>query len=337
MPKLFKPLSFARGPVLRNRFMLSPLTNQQSAADGRLSDDEFRWLVKRALGGFALTATSATSVQKAGIGFTGRLGAYDDDHISGLSRFAAALKSHGAHAVVQLHHAGIRSPKELILQQPQGPSGEPETGARAMTLAEISRVLTDFISAARRAEQAGFNGVGIHAAHGYLPCQFLSPESNRRDDHYGGSLENRSRLMFEIIDRVRESCRADFSIGVRLSAERHGLRLEEMRTVAQRLMREQRIDYLDLSLSNAFKEPNDEAFKGRTLLSCFTDLERGSVRLGAAGKILTGADVSRAMDAGLDFVIIGRAGILHHDFPKRVAADPAFADSAAGQRRVSFQ
>lgn len=324
MTLLFQPLALKCGPAMKNRFMLAPLTNTQSHADGRLSDEEFNWLTMRAKGGFGLTMTCAAHVQRVGQGFPGQLGVWDDMHIEGLSGLAAALKAEGSHGVVQLHHAGMRSPKDLIGQAPVSPSDDAETRARALTLDEVHRLRDDFIAAARRAEKAGFDGVEIHGAHGYIICAFLSPEINKREDAYGGALENRSRLLFEIIDGVRAVCRPDFSLGVRLSPERFGMRLLEITKVAQRLMHEDKIDYLDMSLWDVFKEPNDEALKGRSLLSYFTQLDRGNVRLGAAGKLTTGEGVHRAMEAGLDFVVIGRGAILHHDFPKRVAANPAF-------------
>ncbi len=324
MTSLFEPLTLASGGVLKNRFMLAPLTNMQSHSDGRLGDDEYRWLCKRAEGGFGLTTTCAAYVQKEGIGFPGQLGIYGDEHLEGLTRLATGLRRHDTHAVVQLYHGGMRSPKTLIERAPQCPSDDAETGARAMTADEITTAIDDFIAAARRAERAGFDGVEIHGAHGYLVCQFLSPEINRRADGYGGSLERRWRFLFEIVDGVRAACGKHFSLGVRLSPERFGLRLDEIRAVADRLMHEARVDYLDLSLWDVFKEPNDEPFKGRSLLSYFTDLKRGTVRLGAAGKISTGTDAARARAAGLDFVVIGRSAVLHHDFPARVAANPAF-------------
>jgi 2,4-dienoyl-CoA reductase-like NADH-dependent reductase (Old Yellow Enzyme family) len=324
MTSLFEPLSLKRGPALKNRFMLAPLTNTQSHADGRLSDDEFRWLTMRAEGGFGLTMTCASHVQRVGQGFPGQLGCWDDMHIAGLARLAAAIKAQGSYAVVQLHHAGMRSPAALIGQPPLCPSDNAETGARALTLAEVHQLRDDFIAAARRAERAGFHGVELHGAHGYILCEFLSPEINQREDAYGGSLENRSRILFEIIDGVRATCGSNFSLGVRLSPERFGLKLEEIAQVAQRLMREDRIDYLDMSLWDVFKEPEEQQLKGRSLASYFTSLERGNVRLGAAGKLTTGEGVRRAMDMGLDYVVIGRAAILHHDLPKRIAADPEF-------------
>lgn len=324
MTDLFSPLAFARGPAMKNRFMLAPLTNLQSHPDGTLSDDEFNWLTLRAKGGFGLTMTCAAHVQAAGQGFPGQLGIFGDQHLPGLSRLAAAIKAEGSLAVVQLHHAGMRSPKDLIGQAPLCPSADEETGARALTLAEVEQLRDDFIAAAVRAEKAGFDGVELHGAHGYVLCQFLSPAINRREDRYGGAPENRARLLLEIIEGVRSRCRPDFNLGLRLSPERFGLQLAEIRDLAQKLMREGQIDYLDMSLWDVGKEPMEEAFQGRSLMSYFTELERGQVRLGVAGKIMAAETARQCLRDGADFVLIGRAAILHHDYPKRIAADPGF-------------
>lgn len=321
--KLFEPLTLAHGPAMKNRFMLAPLTNQQSHPDGRLSDDEFRWLTMRAEGGFALTMTCAAHVQKVGQGFPGQLGVFGDEHLEGLTRLAAAIKAKGSIAAVQLHHAGNRSPKELV-GQPVCPSDDPDTGARGLTLAEVEALRDDFIAAAVRAERAGFDGVEVHGAHGYILTQFLSAQTNRRDDRYGGSLENRTRIVFEIIDGIRAQCRPDFQVGLRLSPERFGLQLAEIRDVAQEAMRRGGIDYLDMSLWDIFKEPVEEAFKGRRLMSYFTELDRGAVRLGCAGKIMSAEQAASALDDGCDYVLIGRAAILRHDFPEQVRRDPAY-------------
>ncbi|HEY7170789.1 MAG TPA: NADH:flavin oxidoreductase [Vicinamibacterales bacterium] len=324
MTQLTDSLSLTCGGTLKNRFVLAPMTNGQSLEDGRLGDAEYRWLVKRAEGGFALTMTCAATVQKEGVGFNGQLGIYRDDQIEGLTRLAEGIKANASHAVAQLHHAGMRSPVALTGRPPQCPSDDAETGAKAMTRDEVRRSIEAFVEAGRRADRAGFDGVELHGAHGYLICEFLSPEINRRDDEYGGSLDNRARFLFEAIDGVRAVCRSDFSLGVRLSPERFGMQLLEIRAVAARLLAEAKIDYLDMSLWDCFKEPEDPALGGRNLMSFFTDLPRGGVRLGAAGKIVTGADAASVLAAGMDFVVIGRSAVLHHDFARRVAADPAF-------------
>ncbi|MGH6996644.1 MAG: NADH:flavin oxidoreductase [Phenylobacterium sp.] len=328
MTDLFTPLSLQHGPAMKNRFMLAPLTNTQSHPDGTLSDDEFGWLTYRAEGGFGLTMTCAAHVQAIGQGFPGQLGVFGDQHLPGLTRLAAAIKAKGSIAALQLHHAGNRSPQELIGQAPVCPSDDPETGARALTLAEVEQLREDFIAAAVRSEKAGFDGVEIHGAHGYVLCQFLSPTLNRREDRYGGSPENRARLIFEIIDGIRARCGAAFQLGLRLSPERFGLELAEIIEVARQVLAQGKIDYLDMSLWDVAKEPVEEAFHGRSLMSYFTELDRGQVRLGVAGKIMTGATARQCLADGADYVLIGRAAILHHDFPLRVAADPGFASIA---------
>ncbi len=321
--KLFQPMPLARGPAMKNRFMLAPLTNQQSHADGRLSDEEFHWLTMRAKGGFGLTMTCAAHVQPSGQGFPGQLGIFGDQHLEGLTRLANALKAQGSVSSVQLHHAGNRSPKDLV-GVPVAPSADAKSGARALTLAEVEQLREDFITAAKRAEKAGFEGVEIHGAHGYVLAQFLSPEVNTRDDRYGGSLENRSRIIFEIIDGIRKQTRPDFQVGLRLSPERFGLKLAEIRDVAAEVLQQGKIDYLDMSLWDYAKEPVEEAFQGRTLMSYFTDLPRGNVRLGAAGKVMSTEQAASVLEQGCDFVLIGRAAILRHDFPERARQNPNY-------------
>jgi 2,4-dienoyl-CoA reductase-like NADH-dependent reductase (Old Yellow Enzyme family) len=323
---LFAPMTLAHGPAMKNRFMLAPLTNLQSHADGTLSDDEFRWLTKRAEGGFGLTMTCAAHVQAVGQGFPGQLGVFGDQHLDGLSRLAAAIEAAGSVSALQMHHAGNRSPKELV-GQPVCPSDDPETGARGLSLGEVEQLVEDFVAAAVRAEKAGFDGVEIHGAHGYVLAQFLSPEINRREDRYGGSVENRARIIFEIIEGVRARTGADFQLGLRLSPERFGLKLAEIVQVARSVLDDGRIDYLDMSLWDVFKEPTEEAHKGRSLMSYFTELKRGHVRLGVAGKVTSPAIASTMLENGADYVLIGRAAILHHDFPER-ARDPGFTPAA---------
>lgn len=321
--KMFEPLSLARGAPMKNRFMLAPLTNRQSHADGTLSDAERNWLEMRAAGGFALTMTAAAHVQPIGQGFTGQLGAFADDHVEGLAALAAGINARGSLSSLQLHHAGSRAEPELV-DAPVAPSEVTERHVRALSEAEVEALRDDFIAGARRAEAAGFDGVEVHGAHGYILAEFLSAVSNRRTDRYGGSIENRARIIFEIIDGIRTATRPDFQIGLRLSPERFGLELLEIRDVAAELLRQETIDFLDMSLWDIRKEPEDERFRGRSLMSYFTDLPRGNVRLGAAGKVMDAETASWVLEAGCDFVAIGRAAILRHDFPERVRRDPGY-------------
>mgnify|MGYP006283439503 CR=1 FL=1 len=324
MNTLNKELHFSCGQSLKNPFMLAPMTNTQSHENGVLSDDEFKWLTMRAKGGFGLTMTCASHVQEVGKGFPGQLGIFSDMHIEGHRRLSQEIKKYGSLAVAQLHHAGMRSPEAIIAQQPVCPSDNTKHKARGLSLDEVKQLRDDFIAAAKRAKTAGYDGVEVHGAHGYILTQFLSSDINTREDEYGGSLENRSRLLFEIVNAIRQECGLHFLLGVRLSPERFGMKLEEVKHVSQWLIDEGQIDFLDISLWDVFKEPVEKGHQDKCLLRHFTDLDRKEVKLTVAGKINTAKDVHKVLDSGVDFVTIGRSAILHHDFPKQVMANPNF-------------
>jgi 2,4-dienoyl-CoA reductase-like NADH-dependent reductase (Old Yellow Enzyme family) len=308
---------------MRNRLALAPLTNQQSHADGSLSKTELYWLVERARGGFGMTMTCAAHVQKNGQGFPGQLGIFSDDQLPGLMLLANSIRDAGSISSVQLQHSGRRGDQALAGELVSA-SDDPETGSRGLREDEVEACITDFVTAARRAERAGFDGVELHGAHGYLLAQFLSAETNRRTDAYGGSVEKRARFVREVISRVRVVCGSDFQVGLRLSAERYGIRLGETVDLVQSLFDGGELDYIDLSLWDYAKEPEEEGSRGRSLLSYFTGLHRGATRLSCAGKINDGASIERALSEGADFVKIGRAAILHHDFPIRLGDKPSF-------------
>lgn len=336
MTDLFSALSFAHGPAMPNRFMLAPLTNQQSLAGGILSDEELNWLVLRAKGGFGTVMTAAAYVSPEGQGYPGQIGIHDDACVPGLTRLAAALKAEGSRTSVQLFHAGIRADQKASGVPLVNPSDDEASGARGLTSDEVEAMIEAFIRGAERAEKAGFDGVELHGAHTYLLCAFLSPDFNRRTDIYGGSLENRARPIRAIIDGIRERCGPDLTLGLRLSAERFGIPLSESRELVRQLLGEGKLDYLDLSLWDVFKTPEDEGYKDRPLISWFTDLPRGKTRLGVAGNVRSSRDAQRCVDAGADFVLIGRAAIANHDFPKRVAQDRGFVMPALPFKRADL-
>ncbi|MBL8349343.1 MAG: NADH:flavin oxidoreductase [Burkholderiaceae bacterium] len=321
---LSDPLPLRHGPTWSNRITLAPLTNWQSHADGTLGDDEYRWLTMRAGGGFGMTMTCAAHVQATGQGFPGQLGAWSDAHLDGLARLARGIHAGGSVSCLQLQHSGRRADTALTHQRAVAPWDDAETGARALATAEVEQLVQDFIAAARRAEQAGFQGVELHGAHGYLLAQFLDAEHNQRSDRYGGSFENRNRILFELIEGVRAATGADFQLGLRLSPERFGITMPESLALAQQVLAGGRVDYLDMSLWDCFKPPQDPAFADRPLIAHFAALDRGATRLGVAGRIMDAATAARCLDSGADFVLIGRGAMLHHDFARRALADPAF-------------
>ena len=166
-------ITFPSGITMKNRFMLAPLTNTQSHDDGQPSKEEIHWLTMRAKGQFGLVMTCASHIQEIGKGFPGQMGIFSDEHISGHQLLTSAVRAHGSLAVIQLHHAGMRSPAELINQVPVCPFDNEKHGARGLSLSEVRQLRDDFIEAAVRAKKSGYNGVEVHGAHGYILTQFL--------------------------------------------------------------------------------------------------------------------------------------------------------------------
>jgi len=324
---LFKPLTMLHGPAMRNRFMMAPLTSQQSNHDGTASKYDQFWMEQLAQSGYGLIQTSAATVEAGGIAFERQLGIHSDDHLPGLTRMAAAIREGGGLSAVQLHHAGHRA-KPSVGGIPAPASDKTVSGIKAIATEEVERIRNSFTMAAKRAQLAGFNGISVHGAFGWILSEFLSPNLNDRTDQYGGGLENRARFTLEVIEGIRQACGPDFQIGWRLSIERYGLLLEELRDLTAHIFDRELIDYLDLALWDSAQVVRDGTFQGRTMLSVFTEIPRKGVRLGTAGKIMSAQRAGELLDEGCDFVLIARAGILQRDFPLQVKANPMY-DSPA--------
>lgn len=262
---LLSPLTI-RGVTLRNRIVMSPMC-QYSAEEGLANDWHLVNLGSRAVGGVALAIAEATAVTRDGRISPADLGIWSDAHVEPLARIARFVKSQGAAAGIQLAHAGrkastappwqgghpLRTPEEggwTVV----GPSPIPfsEGGLVPVPLddAGIDEVIADFEAAARRAVTAGFQVIEIHAAHGYLLHQFLSPLSNQRTDRYGGSLENRMRLTLQVAERVRAAIPDDLALFVRVSAtdwaKEGGWDVDQSVELAKRL-KEAGVDLIDAS------------------------------------------------------------------------------------------
>jgi len=232
-PHLFAPYNL-RTVTLPNRIVVSPMC-QYSAEDGFVNDWHYVHLATRAVGGAGLVLTEATAVLPEGRISPGDLGLWDDTHIDGLARAVSFIHSQGAAAGIQLGHAGrkasMSAPWEETRLIPVGEGGwtnivgpsaiafsDNHAIPQEMTLQDIRRTQVAFRDAAVRSLTAGFQVVELHAAHGYLFHQFLSPESNHRTDEYGGSFENRVRFLLETIDLIREVWPETLPLFVRLSA-----------------------------------------------------------------------------------------------------------------------
>ncbi|WP_235013235.1 NADH:flavin oxidoreductase [Arthrobacter sp. SLBN-100] len=334
-----RPMELDNGPAWPNRLVLAPLTNQQSNQDGTLHEDELRWLGRRAIGGFGMVMTCAAYVAPEGKAFPGQLGVWDDRCLPGLTQLATALRTGGAVSCVQLHHGGRRANPAVSGVPAVAPWDDTEHGARALTTAEIKGVVANFARAARRVQEAGFDGVEIHAGHGYLLAQFLDATRNTRNDEYGGHLTNRSRILLEVLEAVRGATEPGFQVGIRLSPWRYGIVLDESLVVAEQIMASGLVDYLDMSLWDVKSRPEEAQYGGQTLTELFSALPRHGTRLGVAGKITSAAAVQWCLDEGADFVMVGTGAILHHDFANRVLADPKFVsiDQPVSRRHLEAE
>ena len=322
MPSLFEPLRFRTGLTAPNRIFLAPLTNMQSHADGSLGDDELRWLTSRADGGYGLVMTCAAHVARDGQGWPGELGVFDDSLLPGLTTLASAIRARGAVSMVQIFHGGVRADAAVTGVQPWSASdGE---GARAATRDDIDRVIVQFADAAERSRKAGFDGVEIHGAHGYLFTQFLSATQNQRTDEWGGALENRARLLRDTLRAVRTRVGSSFTVGVRLSPENFGnakgLDLDESLQTA-RWLAEDGADFIHLSLwqalLNTAKRPDEKA------IPMFRAVLPADVTVLAAGAIWSRSEAERVLSLGADAVVLGRSAIANADWPRR-AIDPSW-------------
>jgi 2,4-dienoyl-CoA reductase-like NADH-dependent reductase (Old Yellow Enzyme family) len=233
LPALLTPLTL-RGVTFRNRIVVSPMC-QYSSEEGMANDWHLVHLGSRAVGGAALVMVEATAVTRDGRISPADMGIWSDAHVEPLARIARFVEAQGSVAGIQLAHAGRKASTKAPWEG-GGPLMTPEeggwtvVGASAIPFREggpvpvaldeagIDEVVAAFEAAARRAVAAGFRVIEIHAAHGYLLHQFLSPFSNQRDDRYGGSLENRIRLTLRVAERVRGAMPAELPLFVRISA-----------------------------------------------------------------------------------------------------------------------
>ena len=255
MSQLFSPFTL-RGVTLRNRIAMSPMCMYSCGEDGLATDFHLAHLVARAVGGAGLVMTEAAAVEARGRISTSDLGIWNDAQVEPLARIVRLGKAQGAVMCTQLAHAGRKAWSPMKGVGPAAavaPSAIPFdadwTTPRELSTAELDGIVSAFRAAAQRAVQAGFDAVEVHGAHGYLLHEFLSPIANHRTDEYGGSLENRARLLLRVVDAVRESLSETRAILVRLSCTdwiEGGLTIEDQVQVA-RWLKAHGADLLDCS------------------------------------------------------------------------------------------
>jgi len=325
MANLLTPLSFS-GLTLRNRIVMPPMWSGQAEADGRVTDKIIEYHRLRAAAGCGLVIVEHSFVHPGGRHTLTQIGAYSDEMIQGLRRLAAAIRKEGAAATLQISHAGSRvSPEVLATVRPVAPSAiqHPyDPGGRvpeALTKPQIQEIVAAFGAAAGRAHAAGFDAVEIHGAHGFLLSEFLSPLTNRREDEYGGTLENRLRMHLEVLAEVRRRVGTRFPIFIRLGAHDEtpgGLESEDAGQAAT-LLANAGIDLIDISgglqgsrgtgKDPGYFVPYAEAIKGRV-----------HVPVMVTGGIREAAYADRIIRTGqADLVGIGRGMLEDPDWARK--------------------
>lgn len=319
-------MELAPGLALRNRVAMAPMTTWASNDDGTVSEDEEAYYRQRAKE-VGLVITGCTHVQPNGIGFTNEFAAYDDRFIPSLRRLAMAAKSGGAPAILQIFHAGVKTLPSLVSDVVAASAVAGEEGPfaaaivpRALGEEDIEDVVTAFADTTRRAIAAGFDGIELHGAHGFLIQNFFSPHSNRRTDQWGGSLENRMRFPLAVVAAVKRAIadHADrpFALGYRISVEESGDGGLEMADSLQLITRliDAGASYLHASLGSALDQKPAKSGTDATIVSILCDHIGGRIPLIAAGGIRTPAQAEDALDMGLSLVAMGQGLVMNPDW-----------------------
>jgi 2,4-dienoyl-CoA reductase-like NADH-dependent reductase (Old Yellow Enzyme family) len=338
MPHLFEPLPL-RSLTLSNRIIVSPMC-QYSSLDGFSTDWHFVHLGSRAVGGAALVLTEASAVTPDGRISPQDLGIYDDGHVPGLARIVHFIHAQGARAGIQIAHAGRKGStarpweggREVPVSaggwQPVGPTNEPFAPGypvpRALTTSEIASIVDAFRRAAGRALAAGFEVVEIHAAHGYLIHEFLSPLVNTRTDSYGGSYDNRVRLCLEVVDAVRAAWPDRLPVFVRLSStdwKDGGWDIEQCVELGRRL-RERGVDVIDCSSGGAVPDAVIPVGPGYQVPFAERIRREAGIATGAVGLITEPTQADGIIrDGRADCVLIARELLRDPYWPLRAARE----------------
>ncbi|MFH2046469.1 MAG: NADH:flavin oxidoreductase [Pseudomonadota bacterium] len=251
MTKLFEETQI-NGMTLANRFVRSATWEGMANDDGSVTPMLIDCMVDLAKGGVGLIISGHAYVQRVGQASLFQLGAYSDDLLPGLTDMADAVHKNGGKIVLQIAHAGFFARTDLTKVSALAASdmgNSSKVPHRVVSVSDIKQIITDFAEAANRAKKAGFDGVQIHAAHGYLLSQFLSPAFNSRIDEYGGSIENRSRILIDVLKSVRSVVGPDYPVMVKINVAdfiENGLELKDSLKIGK-MLESEGIDAIELS------------------------------------------------------------------------------------------
>lgn len=329
---LFEPFQLNDGIELKNRIVLAPMTHFSSNTDATVSDAELEYYARRTAG-VGLAVTAVAYVTKGGIGFQNQFGATGAEFTEGLRKLATTLKSNGAKAVLQIFHAGRLSPPELVNGDVAAPSaiatdrtndGSEAPAPRELTAQEIDDIIVDFGKATANAIEAGFDGVEIHGANGYLVQQFFSPHANRREDKWGGSLEKRLTFPLAVVDEVqravKEHAKGPFIVGYRFSPEEPetpGITMADTLTLIDALA-EKNLSYLHVSLMEYASTPRRGVDDKRSRLEIIQERVGAKVPVIGVGAVNTPDDAVNVLNTGVPLVALGRELIVDPDWVEKV-------------------
>lgn len=332
--KLFQDYTFKSGVNVRNRFMMAPMTTFSADENDYVSEDELNYYKERA-NGVGTIITACAYVSKGGKGFDGQMGIDHDGTIEGLSKLAKVIHEGGAKVVVQLYHGGRLAVPRLLPNgetvsasavTPLGDRGfySVEHTPRALTTEEVYEIIKEFGEATRRSIEAGFDGVELHGATGYLLQQFVSPHSNQRKDEF----QNRYLFAIKLIDEVKrvisEHATKPFLIGYRFSPEEPetpGITMRETFELLDELMNAN-IDYIHMATTEAWAQPRRGIVSEQSRTEIIAEYINGRVPYIGVGNIHTPAEAALVLDKGkTDFVSLGRALVVDPHWVEKVKSN----------------
>jgi 2,4-dienoyl-CoA reductase-like NADH-dependent reductase (Old Yellow Enzyme family) len=327
---LLKSFTLKNGVQLKNRIVMAPMTNWSSNPDGSVTEAEVNYYARRS-GGVGMVITACTYVTANGKGFHGEFGGDRDELIPSLQKLANGIKDQGAKAILQIFHGGRQVPPELI---PNGDvvsaSNIPVEGVgkpipRELSEQEVESIVHDFGEATRRAIDAGYDGVEIHGANGYLIQQFFSPHSNRREDRWGGSLEKRLTFPLAVVDEVKrmaaEHAKGPFIVGYRFSPEEPetpGITMADTLVLLDALATKD-LDYLHVSLQDFWSTPRRGVDDTRSRIEIIQERVGDKVPVIGVGSIYTPDEALKAIQTGLPLIALGRELIIDPDWVQKIA------------------
>lgn len=338
MSRLFSPLKI-RNLVLKNRIVMSPMC-QYSAVDGFANDWHLVHYGSRAIGGAAVIVQEATAIVPEGRISYGDLGIWKDEHIAKLSEITGFVSKNGAIPGIQLAHAGRKASCDLAWngggQLKEGsnswttlsasaiPFYETDTIPVELSKVQTEKIIDDFATATQRAVKAGYKIIEIHAAHGYLIHQFLSPLTNKRSDEYGGAFDNRVRLILRIVDAIVPLLDEDHSLWVRISATdwvEGGWNIEESAKLT-RLLKSKGVDVIDVSTGGNIPQVKIPVEKNYQVPFAEEIRKQTSIITGAVGMISDAAQAEEILEKKqADLIFVGRELLRDPHFPLHAAKE----------------